>query len=217
MLFNALRLREELEKAIHAVDPNGHDFATRHIVVLGHSMGVLMAHMLVSSSAISGSATMFAVPPLQLKGDPQTIRQIKDSLMLRRTPSVLQAIFVPTPHRGSKLAESLDRSDSLGLVRLPTTLQSAFVEFATENRRRQLPRAAAFDKGFNLATCFGSMQRRLHTPDDLSTKTVRFFVIYELSNRVSSKSCLMQVPRALDHTAYTSVLARNMIKVHDGN
>ncbi len=139
MLFNALRLREELEKAIHAVDPNGHDFATRHIVVLGHSMGVLMAHMLVSSSAISGSATMFAVPPLQLKGDPQTIRQIKDSLMLRRTPSVLQAIFVPTPHRGSKLAESLDRSDSLGLVRLPTTLQSAFVEFATENAGANSP------------------------------------------------------------------------------
>jgi hypothetical protein len=40
VLFNALELRQQLEKAIASVDPHDHDFATRHIVVLGHSMVV---------------------------------------------------------------------------------------------------------------------------------------------------------------------------------
>ena len=46
VLFNALELRQQLEKTIRDLDPNDHDFATRHIVVLGHSMGGLMrAHI----------------------------------------------------------------------------------------------------------------------------------------------------------------------------
>ena len=41
VLFNALQLRQELEKTIRNLDPGDRDFATRHIVVLGHSMGGL--------------------------------------------------------------------------------------------------------------------------------------------------------------------------------
>src|SRR5215469_9475698 len=50
VLFNALELRQELEKTVRIVDPHNRDFATRHIVVVGHSMGGLMAHTLVSTS-----------------------------------------------------------------------------------------------------------------------------------------------------------------------
>jgi Alpha/beta hydrolase family len=50
VMFNALTLRRELEKTVRAVDPHDHDFATRHTVVIGHSMGGIMAHTLVSSS-----------------------------------------------------------------------------------------------------------------------------------------------------------------------
>jgi hypothetical protein len=133
VLFNAMRLREELGKTIHDVDPHDHDFATSHIIVLGHSMGGLMAHTLVSSSGNSVWASVFAVPPQQLNGDPRTIRQIKDALMFRRNPSVVRAIFVASPHRGSKLAESWIGRVGASLIRLPSTLQSAFVAVATEN------------------------------------------------------------------------------------
>ena len=51
VLFNALRLRRELEKTIRELDPHDRDFATRDIVVLGHSMGGLNAHTLVSAQA----------------------------------------------------------------------------------------------------------------------------------------------------------------------
>ena len=152
VLFNALRLREELGKTIHDVDPHDHDFATRHIIILGHSMGGLMAHTLVSSSGNSVWASVFAVPPQQLNGDPQTIRQIKDALMFRRNPSVVRAIFVASPHRGSKLAESWIGRVGASLIRLPSTLQSAFVAVATENPQAPTPEAAAFGKGFNFSS-----------------------------------------------------------------
>jgi pimeloyl-ACP methyl ester carboxylesterase len=152
VLFNALELRQELEKTIHDVDPHDHDFATRHIIVLGHSMGGLMAHTLVSSSGNSVWASVFAVPPQQLNGDPQTIRQIKDALMFRRNPSVVRAIFVASPHRGSKLAESWIGRVGASLIRLPSTLQSAFVAVATENPQAPTPEAAAFGKGFNFSS-----------------------------------------------------------------
>mgnify|MGYP003694024405 CR=1 FL=1 len=47
VLFNALGLREELEKTVGPSIARC-DFATVYIVVLGHSMGGLMAHTLVS-------------------------------------------------------------------------------------------------------------------------------------------------------------------------
>ena len=67
MLFNALQLRQELEKTIRSVDPDDHDFAARHIVVLGHSMGGLSAHTLVSSSGDQLWNSLFLMPPQQLR------------------------------------------------------------------------------------------------------------------------------------------------------
>ena len=67
VLLNALRLREELERTVQIVDPDDADFATHHIVVLGHSMGGLLAHTLVSSSGDRLWKSLFVVPPEQLR------------------------------------------------------------------------------------------------------------------------------------------------------
>src|SRR6202140_2114691 len=106
VLFNALQLRQELEKTIRSLDPGDHDFATRHIVVLGHSMGGLSAHTLVSSSDEQLWNSLFVVPPQRLRGDTTSIRRFADGLHFHRNPRVVRAIFVATPHRGSNLAES---------------------------------------------------------------------------------------------------------------
>lgn len=152
MLFNGLRLRRELENTVHEVDPHDRDFATRHIVIVGHSMGGLMAHTLVSPSGNSLWASVLAVPPRQLKGDPQMIRQIRDALIFRRNPRIVRAIFLATPHRGGKLAESWIGHIGESLIRLPPDLQSAFVELATQNPQAPTPAGAAFGKGFNFTS-----------------------------------------------------------------
>jgi hypothetical protein len=151
VLFNALRLRQELEKTIHDVDSNDHDFATRHIVVLGHSMGGLSAHTLVSSSGEKIWNALFVVPPQRLRGDKEVIRRFADGLNFRRNPRVVRAIFVATPHRGSNLAESWIGHIAASLIHLPTSLQTDIVGVVSANQDTASPAAKAFDREMNFS------------------------------------------------------------------
>jgi hypothetical protein len=152
VLFNALQLRQELEKTIRNLDPEDHDFATRHIVVLGHSMGGLSAHTLVSSSVEQLWNSLFLVPPERLRGDRKVIRWFADGLRFRRNPRVVRAIFVSTPHRGSNLAESWIGHIAASLIHLPTTLQTDIVGVISENRDAATPGATAFDREMNFSS-----------------------------------------------------------------
>ena len=77
---------------------------------------------------------------------------IRDALTFRRNPRVVRAIFLATPHRGSKLAESWIGHIGESLIRLPPDLQSAFVELATQNPQRQPPKARHSAKDFNFTS-----------------------------------------------------------------
>lgn len=75
VLFNALELRRELDKTIRAVDPENHDFATRHIVV---DTAWADCWPMVSSSGNNVWTSMFAITPDHLNGNRQTIEQLKE-------------------------------------------------------------------------------------------------------------------------------------------
>lgn len=152
VLLNALRLREQLERTVHIVDPDDDDFATHRIVVVGHSMGGLLAHTLVSSSGGRLWRSLFAGPPEQLHGDPETIRLLRRALVFRRNPRVMCAIFVATPHRGCAMADSWIGSVAKSLIRLPNELQTGFAEVAEENAQVRTAEAAAFFKQLNFTS-----------------------------------------------------------------
>ena len=151
VLFNALQLRQELDKTIRAVDPHDHDFATKHIVVLGHSMGGLSAHTLVSASGEKLWNALFMVPPQRLRGDRKVIRRFADGLHFRRNRHVVRAIFVATPHRGSSLAESWIGHIAASLIRLPTSLQADIVGTVAVNQDAATSAAKAFDREMNFS------------------------------------------------------------------
>ncbi len=119
VLLNALRLREQLERTVKIVDPDDNDQATKRIVVLGHSMGGLLGHTLVSSSGDRLWKSLFVVPPEQLRGNPETIRLLRRAFFFRPNPRVVRAIFVATPHRGSAMADSWIGRLAKSLIRLP--------------------------------------------------------------------------------------------------
>jgi pimeloyl-ACP methyl ester carboxylesterase len=152
VLFNALELRQQFDKTIAQLDPHDHDFATRHIVVVGHSMGGLMLHTLVSSSDERLWNAMFAVPPQRLKGDKVVISLFAQALHFRRNPRVVGAIFAATPHRGSNLADSWMGHLAESLIRLPASLQTEIVTVVSENRDALKPAAKVFDKEMNFTS-----------------------------------------------------------------
>jgi pimeloyl-ACP methyl ester carboxylesterase len=151
VVVNALQLRQELDKTIRAVDPHDRDFATGHIIVLGHSMGGIMAHTLGSSSGERLWNALFTVPPNQLRGDKEMIRKWDEALHFRQNPRVVRAIFAATPHRGSKLAESWVGHIGQSLIHLPTALQTSIVTVVSENQDVATPAAKAFDKEMNFS------------------------------------------------------------------
>lgn len=151
VLLNALELRRDLEKTIREVDPHDHDFATHHIVVLGHSMGGLLAHTLVSSSGEKLWSALFEVSPEKMHGDPATVRRFSAAFHFRRNPRVIRAIFAATPHRGSKLAESWIGRIAASLIRLPLDVKSEIADVVSGNRDVSTAAAQAFNRGMNFS------------------------------------------------------------------
>jgi pimeloyl-ACP methyl ester carboxylesterase len=201
VLFNALRLRQELEKTIHDVDSHDHDFATRHIVVLGHSMGGLSAHTLVSSSGEKLWDALFVVPPQRLRGDNEVIRRFADGLHFRRNPRVVRAIFVATPHRGSNLAESWIGHIAASLIRLPTSLQTDIVDIVSANQDAATPAAKEFDREMNFSAVHTLSPRDpgLHALVDLPIEVPFHSIIGQRNGGAVETSSDGVVPYASSH------------------
>jgi pimeloyl-ACP methyl ester carboxylesterase len=136
---------------VRAVDPHDHHYATRHIVVIGHSMGGIMAHTLVSSSGDNLWKALFRVPPERLEGDRASVREFDQALRFRRNPRVVRVIFLATPHRGSQIADSWIGRLAQSMIRLPVELRAEIVNLATENRYVATAEAQAFHRGLNFS------------------------------------------------------------------
>ena len=147
VLVNAAALRDSLTQTIHTLDPGDHDAAPKRIVVLGHSMGGVISHTLVSSSYNRVWASVFRVPPDQLKGDRNTIQELVHVLFFKRNPRVVRVIFMATPHRGSPMADSIVGFLGNSLTRLNPMLEHGFSQLANANPGVMTAGAAYFYKG----------------------------------------------------------------------
>jgi pimeloyl-ACP methyl ester carboxylesterase len=107
MLESSAQLREDLLATQRLFDPSGTAIASRHLVVVAHSMGGLLAHTLVSDS---GDAlwNVFATKPLNsLKLTEDERDSIREFFYFQHNPSIDRVIFLSVPHRGSVLAGGL--------------------------------------------------------------------------------------------------------------
>jgi pimeloyl-ACP methyl ester carboxylesterase len=104
--YSAATLRDSLAEAIQTFDPNGEDAALRHMVVIGHSQGGLLARLLVTQSSVEWVKDMTgsSIEELGLKEDQQKL--VRWAIDRPPMPGVERVIFISTPHRGSFLADS---------------------------------------------------------------------------------------------------------------
>jgi pimeloyl-ACP methyl ester carboxylesterase len=119
---NRLEISKALEETIHHFDPTGHAVASRHIVLIGHSMGGVIARLLVSSS----DDKLWSVVPQRKDLTPeekQKVRQLlAPYLQFEPMPQVTRAVFLAAPHRGTPVAQWKLARWIGNLIRLPVTL-----------------------------------------------------------------------------------------------
>jgi pimeloyl-ACP methyl ester carboxylesterase len=119
---NRLQISKVIEETIHHFDPTGHAVASQHIVLIGHSMGGVIARLLVSSS---DDKLWVAVPERNAltPAEKQKVRQVlAPYLQFEPMPQVTRAVFLAAPHRGTPVAQWKLARWIGNLIRLPVTL-----------------------------------------------------------------------------------------------
>lgn len=116
---NRKNIRESLLDAMAALDPDGTALASRHMVLVGHSMGGVISRLLVVDSADALWRELLGGPvdgPQQ-----QRLALLAPYLTLEPLPPVDRVILLASPHRGAPMAGGWLGRAASHLVRLPIT------------------------------------------------------------------------------------------------
>lgn len=107
-------------------DPHGEAAASHGMVLVGHSMGGVIARLLLSSSGDRLWNQLLAGRDLDTHELGRIRPRLQPLLCFRALPGVSRGIFIAAPHRGTSIAATGLARWIAGLVRLPGTLLESF-------------------------------------------------------------------------------------------
>ncbi len=132
-LYSAGVLRDTLDELRRTFDPRGDDPATQSMVVIGHSMGGLLAKTLVTSSGTRLWDVIFRAGPERLTGMLSDIDTLRRTYIFEPRPYVDRVIFIAVPHRGSDVADGIRGRFGSQLVDLPDDFENLVRRIAESN------------------------------------------------------------------------------------
>lgn len=124
LLVNLADIRAALDATIRRFDPDKTTIATHNMVLMGHSMGGVLARLLVSSS---GDELWNVVPRRADLSQAEAERlhdQLRPYFQFSPMPEVTRAVFLAAPHRGTPSAHNGPARIVRGFIRLPGLILS---------------------------------------------------------------------------------------------
>lgn len=148
---SAYRLRHQLLEALSIIEPHFRDPALGQMVLIGHSMGGLVAKLQVAESGNAIWNSISRVPFDSIQASEEVKQQLSQRLFFAPQPHISRVIYIATPHAGSSLA-----------IRGIGRISSALVRPEDENRalHEQLIKD-------NPDAFFGTFRNRIPTSIDL--------------------------------------------------
>ena len=124
--LNHLLIRRAVADTLRHLDPDSGTAASRDMVIVGHSMGGVIARLMVSSSGDALWQTLIESRDLNETQRERTRQRLDPLLRFEPLPNVARAVFIAAPHRGTLAAGSRTGRAVARLIRLPLTLVESF-------------------------------------------------------------------------------------------
>ena len=130
---SATQLRRDLAAAQRQLDPHRLDPALREMVLVGHSMGGLVARMQTIESGDQFWKLVSRQPLDSLRTTQEVRSALAENFYFRPNPSIRRVITIATPHQGSKIVNTATRWLGQKLITLPERLVGAKQRLKRDN------------------------------------------------------------------------------------
>ena len=127
-------LRRAIGDLRELVDPRSEHTAFDSTVIVAHSMGGLLARTVVSDSGEELWKTIFSVPPETARGDAADLDVMRQTLLFDAESAISRVIFMATPHRGSRIADTTLGRLASSLAGRSSELSSLLQRIAEANK-----------------------------------------------------------------------------------
>lgn len=147
--LNNTLIRQALQDTLSALDPDNNHRATQDLVLIGHSMGGVLARLLISDSG--DRLWQETVERYQLQGArKERVRKALESYAwFQPMPQVQRAVFIAAPHQGTPVAEYRLARWTANLIKLPFSMLGRLTEIGQLLIDPSSANATPVARGFN--------------------------------------------------------------------
>ncbi len=134
LLESAAELREKLLLAREQFDPQHQDRALEQMVLVGHSMGGLVAQLQIASSQDILWRHAANLPLETVRATPKMCARLRRTFFFDPSPLVRRVVFIATPHRGSGMSRRVIGRVASSLVRYSPVETAQYRQLMDNNR-----------------------------------------------------------------------------------
>jgi hypothetical protein len=153
ILHSARYLRRSLIKIWKQYDPEHKNTKLNNSVIIGHSMGGLLAKLLLITSEGELLKPFTDIPLEKLNLRKRIYNYTKDMVIFKSLPYISRCIYISTPHGGAKGAINPLSRFSSSVIQLSNNLQKNFIRFEAKvlkkSNKKQLANNAFLRTGID--------------------------------------------------------------------